>query len=805
MIHSLHQSRSNSLRNTLALLLGIASLCIYSSLQAQDQIGNQQSKNDLPNSAKELAGIEFEAAIRPWIDQAISEGKLPGCVIGVGNSQGLIYSQAFGNKSLEPVTPMTLDTVFDMASITKPVATATSVMQLIERGLLRVQDKVAAHLPEFAKHGKEEITVEQLLLHTSGLIPDNPLNDYLQGPELAWANICELKLTAPIGSAFKYSDVNFIVLGKLVEKLSDKRLDAYVQENLLAPLDMNDSGFNIPQELAMRAAPTEKRDEQWIQGQVHDPRAYALQGVAGHAGLFSTLSDLSNYAQAMLGAGQFRRTDGQLSRVLSAPSIARMTRGNLVPSGIRALGWDKRTGFSINRGDLFSDQAYGHGGFTGTVLWIDPGTDLFYIFLSNRVHPNGKGLVNPLAGGIANVAVRSFAHLSPTSTNTHNATSKDLSLRTVRCGIDVLESQNFFPLQNQRIGLITNHTGRNKDGISTVDLLRNAPNVKLKALFSPEHGFEGKLDIAKVDNAQDTESGLTIFSLYGETRKPTAEMLEDIDTIVFDIQDIGTRFYTYPSTMGEAMRAAAEHHKKFVVLDRPNPLGGELVSGPMLDPGKESFVAFHLLPVRHGLTIGELAKLAHKEWKLDLDLQVIPCEGWQRSTPWDQTGLTWINPSPNMRSLTQAFLYPGIGLLETTNISVGRGTDTPFQILGAPWINGPALVQDLYTYQLTGVTFVPIEFTPTSSKYANERCHGIEIIITDRQSFAPIPTGLAIALTLHKNYPEQWQTKSLNRLLGNQIVHDAILDSSLIPKSDPRIDQGIADFMKRRNEILLYP
>ena len=805
MITSLHKSRSNRVRNTLALILGIASLCIYSSLQAQDSIGKQQSKNDLPNSARELAGIEFETAIRPLIDQAISEGKLPGCVIGVGNSQGLFYSQAFGNKSLDPVTPMTLDTVFDLASITKPVATATSVMQLIERGLLRIQDKVAVHLPEFAKHGKEEITVEQLLLHTSGLIPDNPLKDYFEGPEVAWVNICELKLTAPIGSAFKYSDVNFIVLGKLVEKLSNKSLDAYVQENLLSPLEMIDSGFNISEQLALRAAPTEKRNEQWIQGQVHDPRAHALEGVAGHAGLFSTLSDLSHYAQTMLGAGQFRRSDGHNIRILAPQSIARMTRGNLVPSGVRALGWDKRTGFSTNRGDLFSEQAFGHGGFTGTVLWIDPGTDLFYIFLSNRVHPTGKGLVNPLAGRIANLAVRSFANLTNSKTASNSHPSQNHSLRTVRCGIDVLESQNFLPLQNQRIGLITNHTGRNQSGYSTVDLLRKAPNVELKALFSPEHGFEGKLDIAKVDNAQDTQSGLTIFSLYGETRKPTAEMLENIDTIVFDIQDIGTRFYTYPSTMGEAMRAAAEHKKKFVVLDRPNPLGGERVTGPMLDTGKESFVAFHLLPVRHGLTIGELANLAHKEWKLDLDLQVIPCEGWQRSMPWDQTGLTWINPSPNMRSLTQAFLYPGIGLLETTNISVGRGTDTPFQLIGAPWIDGQSLAHELHSLQLQGITFVPVEFTPTSSKYANEQCRGVELIITDRSRFEPISTGMAIAITLRKNYPELWQTKNLNRLLGNQKIYDAIIDTSLNPNSDPRIHEGLTDFMIRRNEILLYP
>jgi len=802
----IHASQSQHSRPQvgLAVILLLLSVCTDSALPQDHQSPTSPTLAPATERQK-LAQSEFETTIHPWIDQAISEGKMPGCVIGIGNAQGLIYSQSFGNKSLDPVTPMTLDTVFDLASITKPVATATSIMQLIERGLLRIHDKVAVHLPEFAKHGKEEITVEQLLLHTSGLIPDNPLKDYLDGPEIAWANICELKLATPIGSAFKYSDVNFIVLGKLVEKLSNRTLDRFVQENLLDPLEMNDSGFNISQELTLRAAPTEKRNEQWIQGQVHDPRAYALHGVAGHAGLFSTLQDLSRYAQTMLQAGQYRRSNQQITRILAPQSIARMTRGYIVPSGIRALGWDKRTGYSTNRGDLFSEQAFGHGGFTGTVLWIDPGTGLYFIFLSNRVHPNGKGLVNPLAGRIANVAVRAFANLTHPPTTSSPNPSQDLSMQTVRCGIDVLESQNFLPLQNQRIGLITNHTGRNRMGTSTVELLHKAPNVELKALFSPEHGFEGKLDVSKVDNAQESQSGLTIFSLYGETRKPTKEMLENIDTLVFDIQDIGTRFYTYPATMAEAMRAAAEHKKKFVVLDRPNPLGGDRVTGPMLDPGKESFVAFHLLPVRHGLTIGELAKLAHKELKLDLELQIIPCEGWNRTMSWDQTGLTWINPSPNMRSLTQAFLYPGIGLLETTNISVGRGSDTPFQWIGAPWIDGQSLAIELHDLRLPGVAFVPVEFTPTSSKYANEHCKGIELIITDRSRFEPIPTGLAIACALRKNYPELWQTKNLNRLLGNQKVYDAIIDHSLNPFSDPRLDEGMSDFMIRRNQILLYP
>ena len=738
----------------------------------------------------------FDTQVQRLVAQSIAEKKMPGCIVAVGNRDGVFYQKAFGNRSLDPVAPMTLDTVFDMASITKPVATATSIMQLIERGELRLKDKVSSYFPEFATNEKEPITVEHLLLHTSGLIPDNPLADYLSGPDTAWEKILGLSLSAPIATAFKYSDVNFIILGKIVEKISGKSLDAYTRENIFEPLGMKETGYLPNESLRSRCAPTEKRDGNWIQGQVHDPRAYHLGGVAGHAGLFSTTHDLSLYAISML-----RTIHGPASReILSPATLDKMTRGYLVPNGLRGLGWDKRSGFSVNRGDLFSEKAFGHGGFTGTVLWIDPGTDLFFIFLSNRVHPDGKGLVNPLAGKIANQAVQCFGDL-----HAKDKTVASLGRDSVRNGIDVLESQAFGLLQGQRVGLITNHTGRNLEGLNTVTVLSKAPGVKLAALFSPEHGFEGKLDISKVDNSQDKNTGLVIYSLYGETRKPTPEMLSSIDTVVFDIQDVGARFYTYVSTMGEAMKAAAEHGKKFVVLDRPNPIGGQIVSGPMLDKGQEAFVAFHSLPVRHGMTIGELAKMFRDELKLELDLTVVPCEGWTREMNWDATGLTWINPSPNMRSLTQAILYPGVGLIEMTNVSVGRGTDTPFQVVGAPWISGPLLAQELHRAELPGVAFIPIEFTPQSSKHANAACQGIELIITDRERFESVATGLAIARALRKLYPQAWETKNLNTLLRSQTIRDAILDGSIEPRFDERLREGIFEFQQRRQKYLIYP
>jgi len=281
-------------------------------------------------------------------------------------------------------------------------------------------------------------------------------------------------------------------------------------------------------------------------------------------------------------------------------------------------------------------------------------------------------------------------------------------------------------------------------------------------------------------------------------------MLAGIDTLVFDIQDLGARFYTYISTMGLAMEAAAEHGIRFVVLDRPNPIGGIEVDGPMLDPGRESFTAFHRLPVRHGMTVGELARMFKRERGLDLDLQVVPVEGWRREDLFDATGLRWVNPSPNMRSLTEAILYPGIGLLETTNLSVGRGTDTPFEVIGAPWMDGKELENALSSANLPGVHFRAEVFTPNASKYRDERCEGVTIAITDRAAFHPLSTGFEIARQLRNLYPDAWNAKAYVRLLGNKAVHDAVLAGKTVEQIEAIYRPGLTEFSRRRSRFLLY-
>jgi uncharacterized protein YbbC (DUF1343 family)/CubicO group peptidase (beta-lactamase class C family) len=725
------------------------------------------------------------------VEEALAAGEMSGCVVCIGRRGGIAWLSAAGDRQVEPARePMTTDTIFDLASLTKPVATATAIMLLVEDGTLRLADRVAAHLPEFAPRGKDALTVHHLLTHQSGLIADNPLADYERGPEEAWRRICDLEPLAPPGERFIYSDVNFIVLGRLVEHLAGEPLDAFSHRRVFAPLGMHDTGFRPSAEKLPRCATTEQRDGTWLRGEVHDPRAWRLGGVAGHAGLFGTAVDLSRYARAMLGGGECDN-----ARVCSGATLATMVRPVRVPGGgLRGLGWDERSGFSSNRGDLFSPAAFGHGGFTGTSLWIDPGLDLFVIFLSSRLHPDGKGTVNPLAGRIGSLAAGAI--LGP-------ATPAAIEPgRAVLPGIDVLAREGFRGLAGRRVGLITNHTGRDLDGTPTIRLLADAADVNLVALFSPEHGPTGHLDQERIGDATDPETGLPIWSLYGKTRRPTPEMLTDVDTLVFDIQDIGARFYTYIATMLEAMKAASENGLRFVVLDRPNPINGIDVAGPLVDAGSESFVGCHPITVRHGMTVGELARMFRAELDLDLDLVVIPCEGWSRRDAFDATGLEWINPSPNMRSLTEAFLYPGIGLLEFTNISVGRGTDTPFEVVGAPWLDGRRLAAELAARRIPGVAFVPVRFTPTASKYAGQACSGVNLVITDRSQFDSVRVGLELAVALRRLEGDDWEPEKLSTLLLDRDTFQAISEGRDIDTVLAIASRNLREFMTRRSVFL---
>jgi uncharacterized protein YbbC (DUF1343 family)/CubicO group peptidase (beta-lactamase class C family) len=748
----------------------------------------------LPVVPPETLGVSAErlAQIDAVVRQAIARGDLPGAVVVVVHRGRVIFRKAYGSRSKQPAdAPMTPEVVFDLASLTKPIATATAVMLLVEQGKLRLTDRLAQHLPAFRRKETEGITVAQLLLHTSGFIADNPLADYRGGRAEALKRLHALKPVAEPGTRFTYSDVGYILLGELVERVSGQALDEFTRKHVFGPLGMNETTFRPQGKLRERCAPTEKRGGRWLQGEVHDPRAELLGGVAGHAGLFASADDLAVYAQMLLAGGEHRGR-----RVLAERTVRLMTEPRPVPGGggkwLRSYGWDVRTRFSSNRGDVLpSAEGFGHTGFTGTSLWVHPPSQTAVIVLSNRVHPAGKGSAVRLRREVATLAASAI--LRP----------RDAKLAPVLTGLDVLARERFARLKGRRVGLVTNHTGVDREGRPAIDLLHGAPGVKLTALFSPEHGIRGALD-ARVPDGKDERTGLPVYSLYGARRKPTADTLKGLDTLVFDIQDAGCRFYTYISTLGLVLEAAAEHKLKVVVLDRPNPIGGLAVEGPVLDAGRESFVAYHALPVRHGLTVGELALLFNKERKIGADVEVVKLEGWKRGDFYDRTGLTWVSPSPNLRSLGAALLYPGIGLLETTNVSVGRGTDRPFEWVGAPWLDGRRLAAALAEEGLAGVRFVPARLTPAASVHKGKPCGGVQIFVDDWSAFRPVRTGLALACALRKLYPKEWNVGRFDVLLGHAATLKALQGGAGWRELEKGWQGPLRRFVELRRAYLLY-
>ena len=510
-----------------------------------------------------------------------------------------------------------------------------------------------------------------------------------------------------------------------------------------------------------------------LRGEVHDPTARRMGGVAGHAGLFSTAADLTIFCRMLLSGGTVSG-----SRILAPLTIARMT-APATPARLmsrRGLGWDIDSSLSSSRGDLLPLGSFGHTGFTGTSLWIDPSTRTFVIFLSNRLHPDGQGDVVDLRARIATVAAAAITEVPGGRRETLPFTTADFGpsgavarerTRAVMTGIDVLRADGFARLHGQRVGLVTNQTGRAHDGVTTIDVLHEARDVQLVVLFSPEHGIRGTLE-GRVSSSRDERTGLPIYSLYGDTRRPTEDMLAGLDTLVIDLQDIGARFYTYTTTMAYVMEEAAQRGIAVVVLDRPNPVNGVQIEGPTLDEAAMGFTGYFRMPIRHGLTLGELARLFDGENEIGGELTVVAMDGWRRDAWFDETGLPWVNPSPNMRNLTQAALYPGLGAIEMTNISVGRGTDAPFQQIGAPWIDGVRVAAALNARGLPGVRFYPVSFTPSAGQYAGEACQGVHLIVTDRRSLRPVRVGLEIASVLHRLYGELYRLDAAATLFGSR-------------------------------------
>jgi len=708
-----------------------------------------------------------------------------------------------------------------LASLTKVIVTSTAVMQLVEKGKVRLNDPVAKYLPEFAQNGKDDITVRQLLTHYSGLEPDLDLKTQWQGKQTAYGMAqAETPVDSP-GSKFSYSDVNFIVLGEIVERVSGETLDEYATRHIFAPLKMLHTRYLPP--LTRRAgwiekiAPTQyDENEHMLRGVVHDPSARRMGGVAGHAGLFSTGGDLAIFAQTLLNGG-----DG----ILSAMSVEKMTGPEQPPAApvLRGFGWDIDSPFSSNRGDLLPVGGYGHTGFTGTSMWIDPTTRTYIILLTNAVHPRGKSNAIALRSKVATAVAAALPLTTSekeaarwqaiTGYNEAQSAVRRMNSRngSVRTGIDVLEKHGFDVLQvegrKKKIGVVTNQTGIDSEGRRTIDVLAQAPGVDLVAIFSPEHGVTGTLDTTDVANSKDAATGVPVYSVYGSKdamRRPPPEVMKTLDAVVFDIQDAGVRFYTYETTLGYFLEGAAQAGVEVIVLDRPDPITGAFVQGPVSDPGRENFNNYGNVPVRQGMTMGELAKMFNAERKINAKLTVVPMEGWQRGDWFDSTGLLWVNPSPNLRSVTEAGLYPGVGLIEGTNVSVGRGTDTPFELLGAPWMKGKELAAYLNARGIAGVRFVPVTFTPTASNYSGQKCEGVNLILTERNALDGPELGIELATALKKLYPADFKMERITELLVNQATFDG-----LVAGKDPRRiaqdwQEELEKFEVIRKKYLIY-
>jgi uncharacterized protein YbbC (DUF1343 family)/CubicO group peptidase (beta-lactamase class C family) len=752
------------------------------------------------------------AAVDEQMERAIKDGLIPGGVVLIGHNGQVAYQKAYGSRASIPHRePMTLDTIFDAASLTKVIATTPAIMRLFEQGQIRLNDPVTKYLPEF-QGGHSDITIRNLMTHFSGLRPDLDLKPAWSGYETGIQRALVDKPAGPPGVRFVYSDINFILLAEIVHRLTGRMLNDYTRDILYQPLGMHETMFLPPESLRPRIAPTEINPTtgQPLRGEVHDDTARYMGGVTGNAGVFTTAADLAKFAQMMLDQGEANGV-----RLFSPATIQKFTTPQSPADQpiLRGLGWDIDSPYSSNRGELFPIGSYGHTGFTGTSMWLDPFSHSYVIILTNAVHPHRGHSVTSLRSRVATIAAASFGIVAPSVKLTgYNETIVGPGLHrevqskaAVLTGLDVLAEDNFAALRGKRIGLITNQTGVNREGRRNVDLML-AAGIQVTALFSPEHGLAGAEDRPDVSDTKDPASGLPVFSLYqASSRRIQPAMLDHVDALVFDIQDVGARFYTYSCTMLYGMEEAAKKHLAFFVLDRPNPITGVHMEGPLLDAGLQSFTGCFEIPVRHGMTLGELAAMANGERKLGLDLHVIPMRGWDRGDWFDATGLPWVDPSPNMRNLNAALLYPGIALLEASpNYSVGRGTDSPFELIGADWIHGRELASFLNGRYIPGIRVYPARFRPASSNFSGKTIDGVRFVVTNRDAFDSTRLGLELAYAFNKLYPGKMAWQENRFLVGNQQVLGNLKDGVDPGTILQEIENSLAGFTQQRERYLLY-
>ena len=731
----------------------------------------------LPSAAPRAVGAldGLVGDLDALLADAVRRRVTPGMALLVLRRGRVIYRGAAGSAKV--------DSIFDVASLTKVVATATAVSQLVGAGRLRFDDRASKYLRPLRRPDKRDITVRQLALHTSGLHSVVYKGALTDTRPMILDRIWRSRMRARPGQRPRYSDIGYILLGELVAAVTGKRLDRYAAAQIFAPLRMCDTGFSPP--ASRRARLISPWPNGGKAGQVYDPLAARMAGVAGHAGLFSTLDDLGRFGQMLLDGG---RLDG--ARVLTSADAARLTRRYRLPGGrVRGLGWLLAAG-APHRTPL-SRASFGHSGFTGTSLWIDPTERLVIVLLSNRTFYEPHRSVRPLVRKVHGLV--SGAVLRPPG-------------RPVMTGLDRLVKTRFAALAGRSVGLITNRSAVDRRGRWIVDLIASAPRVKLRSLFVPEHGLSARVDRRIKDGAYTAPSGgrVPVYSLFGHRRRPDDRTLRGVDTLVFDVAAVGIRYYTYLATMGWAMEEASRRGLPFVVLDRPNPLGGAAVEGPLATDRRQTSTNYHPLPVRYGMTLGELARMYNRRKAIRARLRVIKLSGWRRDELFPDQGVPWRNPSPNIRSWRQALVYGAVGLVEGTNVSVGRGTDSPFLWFGAPWIDADRLATALNGLRLDGVHFAPASKTPRASRHRGKRCFGVRLLLVAPKRFRPVRTGVAIAVTLRRLFPKAWNPKRLYRLIRHPPTTAAILAGREPAKIARAWRAGLARFNRMRRRFLLY-
>lgn len=773
--------------------------------------GDIYVKHTSPVISNTYTGTEFTTdeldRLDTYINNEITAG-FPGAVLLIMKNGEIVKNTAYGNAKVyeglelaDSPQPMTTETLFDLASITKVFATTFAIMKLEEDGLLNTSDYVYQYLEGFNTEEKSAITIGHLLTHTSGFgssfrffDPDNKYGEdfYSLDRDTTMALLSDLPLNYPTGTDSAYSDLGFITLGSIVETITGMTLDAYVEQNIYQSLDLAYTMFTpldkgvLPEMIAAteRAGNTRDNRYEWpdvrtytLQGEVHDELAYyAMNGVSGNAGLFSNAHDLAVMAQMLLNGGAYGE-----KRIFEEATVDKFTSRS-IENPRYCLGFD----YGVDNKNyrryslLTSDTAFGKTGWTGTNVLIDPTNHMAVILLTNKRHTpflEGSfmgsdyqtGQYSPIITQIYEMLMDTDVYAFEPVAVPDNAERTDVVL-----GIDRIHDFDTL-FDGNNVGLITNQSGVNSQGISSIDVMYN--NTNLVALFAPEHGIEGLLDAGERYNSTiDPSTDLPVYSLYGSNLKPSADMLKGMDVLTFDIQDVGSRFYTYIYTMTNAMEACAKQNVSFVVFDRPNPLGGA-IEGNLLEDDYTSFVGMYPIPIRHGLTVGELAMYINDVYNIGCDLTVIPMENWHRELYYDDTTLTFTAPSPNMKTATTALVYPGTCLIEGTNISEGRGTKYPFELIGAPFVNPYVLADELNSYHLPGVTFIPSAFMPESSKFEDELCYGVRLHVEDKTTFEPVSTGISLLYAFKVLYEKDFEvTPWLNNLAGMDLltIMDAI-------------------------------